>query len=95
MKDKNYYSAYDNKLFPGSASTFVTCMINNLKGLNKMSESEQLEYDRISKLPISSIEFLKSKWLLRLYANKYESDKLYINFDNNELRALIKLLKGE
>ena len=34
-------------------------------------------------------------WLFRLYENKYEADKLYIDFHKKELRELICQIKQE
>lgn len=53
----------------------------------------KFEYDKLKKLNNSEIESKKTYWLRRIYENKYEADKLHIDFHSCELRALMILLR--
>jgi len=60
-----------------------------------MDNCTRMEYEKIKNLSQNEFEQLKTKWLTRLYENKYEADKLYIDFGSYELRALVIILFKE
>ncbi len=59
-----------------------------------MKETVKIEYRKLKRLSTTDFQKVKNKWLFRLYDNKYERDKLNINFNNPELEALIRIIKA-
>lgn len=57
-----------------------------------MTETVQIEYDKLKYMTEEELVKIKDRWLFRLYENKWEADKLYLDFTECELEALIRVI---
>lgn len=58
-----------------------------------MKETVRIQFDKLILLSNAEINLLAKQYLFWIYENKYEIDKLHINFEDPKLEALIRIIE--